>query len=62
MLDQPTKRMSPEEAADLFICNDNEPTHPQCPISEWCLAHVFEPDTCEETWRRYIAAQDAGLI
>lgn len=57
-MDQNSKRMTPKEIAEFYDCNGK--SGPKCPIAEWCMKHQFEPDTCEETWRKYLELQDAA--
>ena len=59
-MDKNSKRMTPEEIAKFYDCNGKE--GPKCPIVGWCMNHEFTPDTCEETWRQYLALQDKASI
>lgn len=57
MSEENAKRFSPEELEELYACKgDSE--HPPCPIYNWCMAHFFKPDTCQESWKQYLAQLD----
>lgn len=60
-MDEKDKRMTPDEIAFFYECEGRN-GHPICPIAEWCMEHRFDPDTCEETWKQYLAEQDSGTI